>query len=249
MATERNYKGKTVRYYRAGSIWVSSDGTVVGMSDRKNHIKNLSIKSDANGRYVVHDWYGRVQLDEAVITCYCPPCPNDSRRYVIIHKDGDLANCDKSNLKWEPYHYKQATTDKVKLDINGITFTVCWDGTIKKGRNTMMFYDNIFDPDMGLECCIETYLSVPRKFSIHSDRIHVDEIMKGAGYVLGDDAVLVNPVILHRDMNWKNFAYGNLEWTEKDDPRYVSYLDQKRKDMRKRSEELNAGRYMPDYWI
>lgn len=249
MPSERIHNGKSCRFYRAGSIWVSSDGTVAGMSDRKNHIKNLPIKTDDIGKFVEHEWYGRGNIDEAVITCFCPPAPKDGKRYVIRHKDGDMSNCDKFNLEWTPYHYHHTDTDKVKLNILGTTYTVCRDGTIKRGSSVEAFHDNMFDPDMGLECCLDTYLSVPRKKSIHDEKVYIDEIMKDAGYVQGDDAGLINPVILHIDEDWKNFSSENLEWTEKDDPRYVSYLDRKMKDRRKRSEELNKGRYMPDDWI
>lgn len=249
MPTQRRHKGKFCRYYRAGSIWVSADGIVAGMSDKKGHIKNLPIKNDSNGKYVIHDWYGRVDIDKAVITCYCPPAPKDGKSYMINHKDGDIMNCDKSNLSWVPYHYQHASTDKVKTEINGIHYTVCADGTVWRGKSQESFHDNMFDQDMGLECCLDKYLSVPRKDSIHSERVDVDDIMKTVGFIQGDDAGMVKPVILHRDNDWSNFASDNLEWVEETDQRYTAYLEQKMKDRRKRSEELNRGRYMPDDWI
>ena len=49
----RLFNGKWCRYYIAGCIWVSDDGTVAGMSDKKGHIKKLTISSDSNGLYVV----------------------------------------------------------------------------------------------------------------------------------------------------------------------------------------------------
>jgi len=248
MPTERIHKGKSCRFYRAGSIWVSSDGTVAGMSDKKGHIKNLPIKNDSKGKYVIHDWYGRVEVNDAVITCYCPPAPKDGNKYVISHKDGNPINCDKSNLEWIPYHYKHANSDVVYLVFNGIKYTIHSDGTIWKGKMQESFYDNMFDPDMGLECCLDKYLSVPNR-TIHNDRVYIDYIMRDAGFVQGDDAGLVAPVILHKDNSWENFTSDNLEWTEATDQRYLDYQDQKKKDKRKRSEELNQGRYMPDDWI
>lgn len=245
----RLINGKTCRFYRAGYIWISSDGMVAGMSDKKDHIKPLKINADSNGKYVIHDWYGKVDIDKAVITCYCSPYPQDGKRYIIHHKDGNLLNCDRSNLEWAPYHYQHATSDTVEMVLNDIKYKVCRDGTVKKGRQTEMFHDNLFDHDMGLECCIETYLRVPREGSWRGDYVHVDDIMKDAGFVQGDDADLMKPVILHRDGNWKNFSSENLEWVEATDPRFVSYLEQKKKDMNQRCLELNQGRYVPDFWL
>ena len=245
----RLFNGKWCRYYIAGCIWISSDGTVAGMSDKKGHIKKLTVSSDSNGLYVVHDWYGKVYIDEAVITCYCPPRPKDGKKYSICHKDGNPKNCDKSNLEWVPYHYRHAGSDTVAQVLNGIKYKVCSDGTIKRGKNLEMFYDNLYDSDMDLEGCIEPYLSVPMKGSWRTDRIQVDDIMRDAGFVQGDDAGLHEPVILHRDYDWKNFASVNLEWTEKSDPRYTAYQEQKKKDMNQRCIELNPGKRVPDFWL
>lgn len=73
--------------------------------------------------------------------------------------------------------------------------------------------------------------------------------MKWAGYIQGDDADLQEPVILHRDLDWKNFASDNLEWTEATDQRYLDYQAKKKADMKLRSQEINKGKPMPDYWI
>lgn len=249
MPKERMYKGKSCRFYRDGSIWVSADGKVAGMSDKKGHIKNLAIMNDSKGKFVIHDWFGRVEIAMAVITCYCPPFPQDGNKYVINYKDGDPMNCDKSNLVWVPYHYKTVTYDKVTLRINGICYTVCHDGTIWRGTTKETIHDSQFDPDMGLECCLDKYLSVPNKNSCRNDKFFMDQIMAEAGYVLGDDAGLTIPVILHKDYDWANFSSDNLEWTEVTDQRYIDYQTQKRLDKRKRCEELNPGQVIPDWWI
>lgn len=76
----------------------------------------------------------------------------------------------------------------------------------------------------------------------------VDEIMAAAGYVQGDDAVLKKPVILHRDMDYKNCASDNLEWVEETDSRYLDYRKKREAERQARTAELNKGRHVPDYW-
>ena len=72
--------------------------------------------------------------------------------------------------------------------------------------------------------------------------------MEAAGYVQGDDAVLKDPVILHRDGDYKNFSSDNLEWTEKTDPRYADYCTKREAARKARTNELNRGKYVPEYW-
>lgn len=249
MPKERIHKGKSCRFYRAESIWVSSDGTVAGMSDKKDHIKDLPIKSDFRGKYVIHEWYGRVGIAEAVMVCFGPRYPTDGKQYVISFKDGNKENCNKSNLQWLPYHYQHATSDEVKIDLEGISYTVRKDGTILKGKKTETILDSLYDSDVELDACINPYIAVPKKNSIHHEHIWIDEIMRRAGFIQGDDAGLLNPAILHRDNDWKNFASDNLEWTEATDQRYLDYQAKKQADMKLRSQEINKGKPIPDYWI
>lgn len=249
MASKRLHNGKWCRYYIEGYIWVSSDGTVAGTLNKNGNMKNLTIKHDCNGKYVINSNKKRVSIARAVITCYCPPYSGNGSSCVIHYKDGNRDNCDCSNLEWITYHYQHSNSPKVKISFYGKNYTVCDNGTILKGKDKQSIYDHLFDPDMNLESCIEPYISVSKDGSIHQEKVFVDSIMKRAGYVQGDDANLVSPVILHKDYDWMNFKSSNLEWTEATNQRYLDYQAQKKKDMRKRSEELNKGRQIPDYWI
>ena len=73
--------------------------------------------------------------------------------------------------------------------------------------------------------------------------------MSACGFVQGDDAGLQNPVILHRDMNYMNFASDNLEWIEKDDPRYLAYQTKITQDRQARDKEMNGDKPRPPQWI
>ena len=45
MAIEKTIKGKRSRYYNAGYIWVSEDGTVVAVKSKSGSWKYLSVKT------------------------------------------------------------------------------------------------------------------------------------------------------------------------------------------------------------
>lgn len=109
--------------------------------------------------------------------------------------------------------------------------------------------DSFYDRDMDLETCTDPYISIPSKSYKNGKRISVDYIMRLAGYIQGDDADLQEPVILHRDLDWKNFNSDNLEWTENSDKRFQDYQTKKKSDMKLRSQEINKGKPIPDYWI
>ncbi len=55
--------------------------------------------------------------------------------------------------------------------------------------------------------------------------------MAEAGYVQGDDANLVHPVILHIDGDYKNNNSNNLEWVEEYDSRYINYLRKRKRQV------------------
>lgn len=45
-----------------------------------------------------------------------------------------------------------------------------------------------------------------------------------------------------------NFASDNLEWVEKDDQRYIDYLEKREKDRKARLKELNGDKQLPPSW-
>ena len=254
MAKDHIIYGKRCRWNRRYYAWVSDTGTLVLASDKDNPfnrtgMKSLYIKTDYSGNKVAAHPYGyEVYIAEAVMECFCPPRPSNGKRYMINHRDGNKLNCYYRNLEWVPYHYTHATTSTVKLSCHKHTLEVGMDGSVKIDKKKASLHYSFFDPDMGLEAVVDPHIRVPREHSIYDDRVYMDDIMKDAGYIQGDDAILSKPVILHRDEDWMNFSSDNLEWVEETDPRYCSYMEKKRKIKHEECIRINPGRDVPDWF-
>lgn len=242
-------KGKNCRWYFQGYLWVSYDGLLVAVSDKKNKsgIKIIKIQTDANGRkYVEHPYGYEVSVAKAVITCFCPPHPADGKVYTISHKDGNVSNCYYKNLEWGSYHYTHATSASVVVSVNGLNLTVNRDGSIEMNGKKMEVRDHFFDADIDLEVCSWCpFVDVPTKKSIHRERVFVDDLMKKAGFVQGDDANLSNPVILHKDNDYMNCDSNNLEWVEESDKRYQEFVGKKKTDTHNKVIKNNPGKTIP----
>lgn len=135
---------------------------------------------------------------------------------------------------------------KVKLS-DREDFWAFEDGTVRFGEDHILHvYEEWFDDDMGLWWEDKPYVFIGES----EHRYFLDDVMKAVGFVQGDKDSLQNPVILHRDNNFRNFASSNLEWVEANDPRYKAYSEKKYSDRKARYEELNKGRILPDfpYW-
>lgn len=228
MVKEFNINGKRVRYYQEGKIYISDDGTLAAMPKTK---EILPIKTDTNGVvYVKHGWGHCVVIAKAVITCFCKPRPEDGKKYRIRHKDGNSSNCSYKNLEWEVEHYVHTTSPVKTITIEGTKLDVRNDGTVTLDDGTLLTVsDCIGDSDTDLMVCIEPHITIPRRSSHRGRTVTMDEIMKSAGFVNGDDAVLKDPVILHKDFDRMNFSEDNLEFVEKTDQRYSDYQKKKRK--------------------
>lgn len=248
MTTEKRIKGKTCRYYKAGWVWVSQDGSVIAYEEKtknkqwgwpvtKQHYPRKRKASDGK-MYVEARFGAKVMIDLAVITCWCKPMPKDGKKYMINHKDGDLCNNNGNNLEWVPYHYKHSNNQQEKIDYSDVVLTVCKDGTIKEGSKPISIIDYRFDPDMGLHFCPGPHACVHTKGHINGELVDVDELMRKAGYVQGDDADLKQPVILHIDYDWKNFNSDNLIFVEADDPLYIAYQQKWTESRDKRKIEI-----------
>ena len=246
MAKDHIISGKRCRYFHDGSIYVSDDGKQAAMPKTK---EILPIQTDTNGVvYVQHKWGHYVGIAKAVITCFCKPKPEDGKKYRIKHKDGNSANCHYNNLEWEVIHYAHTTAPERDICSNGETLVVHNDGTIWSMNGTQfVIQDNYYDSDTDLWWCVEPYIEVPVSSSIHGKRVQVEELMKEGGFVNGDDAVLKDPVILHRDLDRINFSADNLEWVENADQRYIDYQAKKEADKHQRNVKLNPGKtLLPD---
>ena len=251
MPKEQTIKGKRCRVYSSGYtwIWVADTGDFVSHYEKGGRYKgSCRILKDHCGPFVKGTYGGMVYLEKAVITCFCPPCPNDGKKYMINHKDGNWMNCHYKNLEWAPYHYRNTTVPKVRLYTGKEFLEVFSDGTIKSDGQEKSVIDYWYDSDMDLHWITPSPYIILGS-GIHGNRVEVGEIMKKCGYIQGDDADLTNPVILHRDFDYKNYASDNLEWTEADDPRYLDYLEKRHNDMEARSNYMNGDKPRPKGWI
>lgn len=70
-----------------GEYAESADGAEILIRCREDGTKYINV----NGK---PQW-----LDYMVASCFCYK-PKDGKRYMVNHKDGDISNCDKSNLEW-----------------------------------------------------------------------------------------------------------------------------------------------------
>jgi len=242
MAKETTILGKRCRYYTDGCIYISDDGQLAAMPKT---LVSLPILADEDGnKYVNHEWTnkGRISIPLAVITCFCPPKPLDfKKRYRINFKDGNKSNCHYFNLEWLAAPYEHATSSTVKVKLLGVTLTVKSDGTVKEGNKVLRPYDSIGDSDLDLMVCIEPHVRYDEK-GVRWRSIAMDDLMKDAGFIGGDDSLLSDPVILHKDNDRMNFASDNLEWVEATDPRYAEYQKRKKKEMHARNVEMNPGK-------
>ena len=243
--------GVSCRYFIKGRIYISRDGKVAGMKYgikySKPVIKQIKIKIDDAGKYIKKPNGPRVPIDLAVITCYCPPKPMANKRYRINHKDGDAMNCDASNLEWVIQPYEHTDAPSINLRCYGNIVTVFKDGHVEQDGKPMTIYDSMYDSDVDLEVCIRPHIQVPRPHSIFHARVFLDDLMKIAGYIQGDDSVFMYPEILHIDYDRMNCSSDNLMWVEGDDKRLDTYQDRKKEDRHKRNIELNPGKYIPDF--
>ena len=245
MPTERDFKGAKCRYYRDRFVWVSYSGNLLAYN-YKGKTSYPKKEVHPNGRMYVKNAIGAmVYIDEAVIKCWCPPCPNDGKKYVVNHIDGDLTNNYYKNLEWVPYHYRHTTTDSVDIIYDGNRLNVSRDGTIKMDGTEVNIKYQIFDPDVGLFWYCGPKVNIPKSGFYNGYPEDVDEIMKAAGYVQGDDADMKCPKVIHKDNDWCNWRSDNLEFVEADDPLYQKYLDMKVEIRKQKIVELNPGKPLP----
>lgn len=247
MPMEKTINGKRCRLYHDSFIWgwFADTGDFVAHYVKGGGYKgSYRILKQHLGPFIM-DKYKRQRLfiAYAVITCFCPPPPQDGKEYMIDFRDGNSNNCDYRNLQWVEYHYRNTTVPKVRLYVAGKFIEVFSTGKIKVDGQEESVLDYYFEPDVDAFSAKEVPV-----VQIEKARIAVDELMEAAGYVQGDDSGLENPVILYRDMDYKNFASDNLEWVEATDQRYIDYCKKREEDRQARTKELNKGKQVPDNW-
>lgn len=233
------------RYYYEGDVWVCDNGCSAFRRRPNSYLTcgyddkwcKMQIRKDGN-KYVQTREHGDIRMDYMVATCFCPPNPGIG--YELCHTDGDTQNCCYKNLEWRP-------VTKVMDPKNGMMKAKlyeksdCWvyeNGTVMDGYgNQIKPIDFGFDSDTASFFETDPYIKID-KLSSH---LEMDRIMNAVGFVQGDKSSIQNPVIMHRDGDYRNFSSDNLEWIESSDQRYQDYAKKKYDDMVAYYEELNKG--------
>lgn len=244
---EFNYFGKRMRpFYRIWGLAISDDGKTVlryyqndidSSGIPKRPPKKLSLQTDEDGRiYINTRDHGKLIVANMVAACFCPPCPNPSSEYELIHRDGNPLNCHYMNLEWEKRPQAPKTTlhtlkDYIKLP-NGLT--VHKDGSVYDKGEKLITVISLYDSDTNLEWAIQPRV---RYYRLNKWRKEerltetLDSLMCLAGYINGDKYQFANPRILHRDYDWLNFDSSNLEYCDATDQRYIEYSHKQAEDM------------------
>ena len=117
-----------MRYSICFNAWVNIQGTYVYREYNDSSLNgSLRIYKRPNGsKYVNPKSPGIIKLDELVADCYIPE-PQDRKKHILIHKDGNKGNCVASNLEWKVVA-KFSPLDDIREAIKGIW--VKFDGTV-----------------------------------------------------------------------------------------------------------------------
>ena len=107
MKKEYSLDGKKFRIFYAAYLVVSEDGTTIYQKGKNNVFgKKLKVLNDYTGVFVLDKFGRKISVARTVMTCFCPPKPNDGKDYMIGFKDGNKYNCHKNNLVWMEAHYQ-----------------------------------------------------------------------------------------------------------------------------------------------
>jgi len=254
MITERIIEGRRCRlcgnsrYSYSIPLWIADTGDFAAYADNAGGVYcPCRIFCDYNGPFLIERKDGGVleqkYIEPLVLESFCPSPAYDEvkcirREQMINHRDGNWMNCDFRNLEIAPYHYRNATSDRSILFKAGAFLEVFSNGAIRVDGVEMHVFDWWYFSDFSF---MDSHYSVVDPYIIfNGERISVEDIMKEAGFIQGDDAGLKEPAILHIDGDYMNFASGNLEWVRQRDPRYKSYIQQKNEARRTRDRMLRG---------
>ena len=241
---EKYINNRRMRYSPNYNAWVDIQGTYVYREYNDPKLNGaLMIRQRSDGsKYLSTKSHGDIALDKLVADCWNPE-PQDGKKYIHIHKDGNLGNCAASNLEWKEVA-KFSPTDPIHEAIKGIW--VKFDGTVweeKSAKHKILLQDYVPDADTDRTVPIpEPFISyrVKNRYGRYEEkRIPMDSLMDLAEFVDGDKSKLRNPKVLHKDKDYLNYDNDNLVWVEEDSPEYQDYLQQKKRDLERRTIEMN----------
>ena len=165
------------------NLWVNRNGDRVYREYNDSYMNRFShIYSRPDGsKYLNTQIPGIIELDELVADCYVPE-PQDGRKYILIHKDGNNANCSADNLEWKEER-RFSPTDTIREVIKDIW--VRFDGTVwreKSAKNQITIVKDIGDSDTDRIVPIsEPYISyrVKNRYDRYDDRyIPMDKFIR-----------------------------------------------------------------------
>ena len=83
------------------NIWVNWAGTrAYRKYNDSSWNRFLQIHTDINGSKFLNVKPKTVQLDE-LLPMLITPCLKTERNIILVHKDGNLGNCQANNLEWK----------------------------------------------------------------------------------------------------------------------------------------------------
>lgn len=234
MAIEYTINGVRARMHNASNTKITEDGKYVEkewFTEGKLETYSPKIRINNNGyQFIENKKLGMLYIHKMVMECFGSPMPIDGQDYVIVHLDGNKTNNHYTNLAWKlrknAYPYIPATTNaQVKMN-HGIV--VHRDGRIYQKGKKCHVIDDLYDSDTDLFVPMPPYIRYEYKShwkKTETTKIDVEELMAKAGYVDGNKLQFKNPVILHKDGDYKNCASNNLQWCDASDESYIDYYN------------------------
>lgn len=85
-----------MRQYAYNKTFITPDGEYAESADGAEIM--IRSREEDGAKYI--NINGKAQwLDYMVASCFVHK-PKDGKHYIVGHKDGDIGNCEKSNLEW-----------------------------------------------------------------------------------------------------------------------------------------------------
>lgn len=235
---KRNYKspkninGRLMRYSHKYNVWSNEKGTYAyrEYNDPSLNCSLVIHKRPDGSKFLNTKSPGIIEVDELVADCF-KPMPQDGKKYILTHKDGNLSNCSVTNLEWRQVARFSPSDTKRKLG-NGLT--ISFDGKVYDGKKLLPIVKLIGDADTDRIVAIDPYVEYHRKNQYKRmvrRTAYPDDLMAEAEFVDGDPSKMQRPRVLHKDLDYLNFSYDNLEWIEETSQAYQEYMKKKQADI------------------